>query len=248
MDSEFLISVITVAYNAEGVIGRTLESLESQTYKDFEYILIDGKSTDKTVAKVEEAGIKNKVIVSEPDKGLYDAMNKGLRKARGKYVLFLNAGDSFHSADTLSLYAKGAENGADIIYGDTIIVDKNGEKLGERHLRAPEFLTHNSFASGMLICHQAFMVRKELAPEYDLKYRFSADYDWCVKCIKTTEVGGCINLKRVTIDYLSDGLTDKNKYKSLKERFRIMSRHYGYLPTLWRHLGFAFRALKRGKV
>ena len=88
----------------------------------------------------------------------------------------------------------------------------------------------------MLICHQAFMVKKEIAPKYDLQYRFSADYDWTIRCIKNTEPNKCINLKVVGINYLSDGMTDKNKFKSLKERYHVMASHYGTVAAIKRHI------------
>lgn len=248
MEKQPLITLITVSYNAAGVIDKTLESLKRQTYKDFEYLVIDGASKDGTQDKVIKADIPGTVMISEPDKGLYDAMNKGLKKARGKYVLFLNAGDAFHDAGTLALYAEAAHGNADIIYGDTDIVNHKGERISPRHLNVPEKLDKKSFADGMLICHQAFMVRKDLTSPYVLEYHFSADYDWCVKCIASSDDEKCVNLHRVTIDYLSEGLTDKNKWKSLRERFRIMARHYGYFPTLIRHLGFLSRALQRGHL
>lgn len=248
MSERPLISVVTVAYNAEHVIDKTLESVGSQSFRDFEYLVIDGNSKDKTLDKIRSANIPQTRLISEPDNGLYDAMNKGLSLAKGKYVLFLNAGDAFHTPLTLEEYASEAGKGKDIIYGDTIIVDSDSRKISDRHLSAPKVLTFKSFADGMLICHQAFMVKKELAPFYDLKFRFSADYDWCVKCIKKTSPDTCSNLSQVTIDYLSDGLTDKNKWKSLRERFRIMSRHYGFIPTCFKHIGFISRMVKRGKL
>lgn len=97
----------------------------------------------------------------------------------------------------------------------------------------------------MLICHQAFMVRRDLAPEYDLRYRFSADYDWTVRCISAADPRRCTNLNMITTDYLADGLTDRNKLKSLRERYRIMSTHYGAVRTLLNHVAFVFRALRR---
>ncbi|MCH5226008.1 MAG: glycosyltransferase [Muribaculaceae bacterium] len=248
MESEPLISVITVTYNASSVIDITLKSLQGQSFHNFEHIVVDGNSTDNTLNKVQEVELPQSVVISEPDKGLYDAMNKGLRIARGKYVIFLNAGDAFHDPDTLENYACGARKGYDIIYGDTVIVDGIGKYLGPRHLSAPVKLTKESFSEGMLICHQAFMVKKELAPLYNLDYKFSADYDWCVKCIGNANPDNCLNLNAVTIDYLSDGLTDKNKWKSLKERFKIMVSHYGLLLTSLNHLGFIFRAIRRGKI
>ena len=243
-----LISVITVTYNASHVIGKTLLSLQKQKFHDFEHLVIDGASKDNTVEIIKELGVPETKIISEKDNGLYDAMNKGLRLARGKYVLFLNAGDSLHNEDTLASYAAKCLKDADIIYGNTLIYDMEGKCIGPRHLSPPDTLNSDSFSNGMLICHQAFMVKKALAPKYDLAYRFSSDYDWCIRCISSGDPKKFINLNQITIDYLSDGLTDKNKITSLKERFRIMTKHYGLPKTIGRHIGFIFRALKRGSL
>lgn len=240
-----LISVITICFNAAGVILPTLQSVAAQNAADFEYLVIDGNSTDNTLDLVRNARIPNTRVISEPDRGIYDAMNKGLRNARGQYLLFLNAGDRFDGPDTLALYEAAARRGADIVYGDTVIVDGNGTVLGPRHLSAPKRLTRKSFADGMLVCHQAFMVRRDLAPLYDTAYRFSADYDWTVKCLEGANPDRNINLDTVTIHYLADGTTDRNKLKSLRERFRIMCRHYGTVPTVLRHIRFAARAAAR---
>ena len=137
---------------------------------------------------------------------------------------------------------------ADIIFGDTDIVDLSGNFISKRHLSAPEILTKKSFAKGMLVCHQAFMVKKNLAGEYNLDYRFSSDYDWCVRCLDNSNPERCINLKEVTIDFLSAGISDKNKKISLWERFKIMVRHYGMLPTLINHFQFIVRAIRRGRL
>ncbi|MDE7403296.1 MAG: glycosyltransferase [Muribaculaceae bacterium] len=246
MTTQPLISIITITFNAAAEIAPTLESVNQQTWCDFEHIIVDGASNDDTIGIVR--AMSHARILSEPDRGLYDAMNKGIGLARGKYLLFLNAGDSFHSPDTLQAYAEAAMKGADIIYGDTEIVNSNRETIGPRHLSAPAILKEDSFADGMLICHQAFMVRKEIAPEYDLAYRFSADYDWCIKCILNSQPDKRVNLGRVTIDYLSDGMTDKNKLTSLRERYRIMSTHYGSMRTAINHLKFVWRAFRRGSL
>lgn len=240
-----LISIVTITYNAAKELAPTMESVKAQTFKDFEHLIIDGASKDDTTDVARRLGTDKLIITSEPDKGLYDAMNKGLRQAKGKYVVFLNAGDTFHSDDVLRAYAEAAGKDADIIYADTVIVDGERKVIGPRHLSAPEKLTFESFSRGMLVCHQAFMVRRSLAPFYDLQYRFSADYDWTVKCLKETEPERCVNLDMVAIDYLADGTTDKNKWKSLKERFRIMCRHYGTLKTVFNHAGFLARAIRR---
>ena len=249
MDVRPLISVITITYNASATLPLTMESVAEQTIKDFEHIIVDGASTDDTLSVARRMGSERLRILSESDDGLYDAMNKGLKMAHGRYLIFLNAGDRFHSADTLKAYADAIEERVpDIIYGDTDIVDIEGNRIGPRHLSAPDILTFDSFSKGMLICHQAFMVRKDIAPLYDTDYRFSADYDWCIRCIEASRAGDRINLHRVTIDYLSDGLTDKNKKASLIERFRIMAAHYGSMKAIASHLSFIPRAIKRGKL
>ncbi len=249
MDGMPLISVITITYNAADTLPLTMESVAEQTFKDFEHIVIDGASTDDTIAIARKMGTSSLRIVSEKDKGLYDAMNKGIKFAHGRFLLFLNSGDKFHAPDTLQAYADAIERkNPDIIYGDTDIVDIEGKRLGPRHLSAPAILTVDSFSSGMLICHQAFMVRKDIAPLYDTDYHFSADYDWCIRCIKASRAGDRVNLKRVTIDYLSDGLTDKNKKASLIERFKIMAAHYGAMKAIAAHVSFIPRAIKRGKL
>lgn len=229
-----LISIITITYNAAETLGVTMASVAQQTCTDYEHVVIDGASRDGTLEIARSYdGVR---ILSEPDKGLYDAMNKGLHLARGKYLLFLNSGDAFHSTDTLEAYARRARLGDDIIYGDTMIVDKERRMIGPRHYSVPARLTFDSFSKGMLICHQAFMVRSALAPDYNLSYRFSADYDWTIKCIKNADEGKCSNLGMITIDYLADGMTDQNKFKSLRERYHVMAHHYGHRRALKRHI------------
>lgn len=243
METAPLISIITITYNAARHILPTLESVANQNYRNYEHIIIDGASTDDTLAIARQYGDIR--ILSEKDHGLYDAMNKGIALARGRYLLFLNAGDSFHSDRILAAYADRARHGDDIIYADTVIVDEARHIIGKRHLTAPQNLTFESFSKGMLVCHQAFMVRRELAPAYDEQYRFSADYDWTVRCIKAADPRKCTNLGMIAIDYLRDGLTDNNKLKSLRERYRIMNRHYGAVRTFGNHLLFLLRALRR---
>lgn len=235
-----LISVITITYNAASTLPRTLESVAAQSFTDFEYLIIDGASTDGTIERANTCPIAT--IISEPDKGLYDAMNKGLRKASGEYVIFLNAGDTFYSSETLQLYADAISSAPEkpgIVYGQTRIVDNSGRYLRERHLHAPERLDFKSFLDGMTVCHQAMCVRRDLAPEYDLRYRFSADYDWAVKILKKSTLN--IYIPDYVADYLSEGITTANHRASLKERFHSMRSHYGLMPTLWSHIKKAIR-------
>lgn len=246
MPSAPLFSIITVTYNAGHTVGRTLDSVAAQTCPLYEHIVIDGKSTDNTMEIVAAAAAgERRRTLSEPDLGLYDAMNKGLGMARGDYLIFLNAGDKFHSPQTLSLLADiiMRNDYPGLVYGQTDLVDDEGRYVGPRHLTAPEELKYEDFARGMLVCHQAFVVLRRLTPLYDMKYRFSADYDWCIRCLQHSKRN--IYAKATLIDYLSEGMTTANRRKSLVERFKIMSFYYGFWPTLMRHGGFVFRALGR---
>lgn len=239
------ISIITVTYNAEDYIAATMKSVAEQGFTDYEHLIIDGASTDRTLEIASKKATDKVSIHSQKDTGIYHGMNRGLKYARGEYFLFLNAGDKFASKDTLAKYAEAIDEGYEIIYGDTVIIDFEGKELRPRHLKAPKVLTVDSFSDGMLICHQAFMVKSGIAEKYSKEYKYSADYDWCIRCIKKTTPQKCINLEHVTIHYLDDGATEKHKVESLKERFKIMVRHYGFFKTLYKHLSFLPRAAKR---
>ena len=236
-------SIITVTYNAEKVLEDTIQSVIFQTYRNVEYIIVDGASKDQTLEIVNKYHNRINKVISEPDKGLYDAMNKGIQLATGDYLCFLNAGDKFHDSETLQKVVhtlKGQEL-PDVIYGETAIVDEEGHFLHMRRLSAPAHLNWKSFKQGMLVCHQAFFVNRELAINhlYDLQYRFSADFDWCIRIMKKAK---CLHNTRLTLfDYLNEGMTTKNHKASLKERFCIMAKHYGLISTILHHGWFVIR-------
>ena len=235
-------SVITVCYNAAAVIEDTIQSVISQTYHHVEYIIVDGASKDGTLDIIARYRDRIATLVSEPDKGLYDAMNKGLLLATGDYVCFLNAGDSFHEDDTLQQMVHTIREPGlpDVLYGETALVDAEGHFVRMRRLQAPEHLTWHSFRQGMLVCHQAFFAKRTLAEPYDLRYRFSADFDWCIRIMKKAKV--LHNTHLTLIDYLDEGMTTRNHKASLRERFRIMAKHYGWLSTVAHHAWFVVRA------
>ncbi len=239
-----LFSIITVTWNAAGVIAPTMQSVQRQTSSDYEMLIIDGASTDDTLAVVRQASIAGLRVFSEPDNGLYDAMNKGIERARGRYLIFLNAGDAFADDTVLARLAVLTADNPGVIYGQTQLVDKNRNVVGMRHLRAPKRLTAGSFLNGMVVCHQAFVARRDLVPKYDLQYRFSADYDWCIKVLRKSPANAYVGPKPI-ISYLADGMTTRHHRESLRERFRIMSRHYGMVKAVLRHLSFIPRYLKR---
>ena len=237
-------SIITVTYNAATVIEPTLQSVLSQTYTNYECLLIDGGSKDDTVAKAKASGIEFAHIVSERDNGIYDAMNKGIALATGDYLCFLNAGDAFYAPDTLQRIVDtiaGEDELPHVLYGETAEVNDAREFVRMRRLKAPQELNWRSFKDGMLVCHQAFYARRDIAPMYDLKYRLSSDVDWCIKVMKAS--ARLVKIDAVVVNYLQNGLSLKHHRASLVERFKVMSIHYGLLPTVGRHLWFVLRAV-----
>jgi len=237
------LSVITVTFNAEHTLERTLKSVREQSYPLIEHVIVDGKSKDNTVAIIQQYAHDKMVWLSEPDKGLYDAMNKAAGMATGDYLCFLNAGDTFFAPDTVEkmMHIVETELFPDIVYGDTAIVDEKGTFLHMRRLRAPEKLTWKSFKQGMVVCHQAFIVKRELFEPYDLSFRFSADFDWCIRMMK--KASSIHNTHLTLINYLHEGMTTTNRKASLKERYRIMAHYYGQASTFLHHIWFVVRAV-----
>ena len=253
-------SIVTITYNAENVLGKTVDSVFFQTYPHVEHVIIDGASTDGTVQIAQDymhrsytAANGHKIrIVSEPDNGLYDAMNKGLKQVSGDYVLFLNAGDFFPNADILNAIAHNAHlQSSDnscfpaVLYGNTDIVDNEGRFLCHRRLQPPEKLTWRSFKNGMLVCHQAFYARVDIAKEilYNCNYRYSADVDWCIRVMKEAEKRklSLLNVKMTVVNYTKEGQTTIHHRDSLKERYYVMCEHYGKLSTIFMHIWFVVR-------
>ena len=239
-----LFSIITVTWNAAAVIAPTLDSVQRQTSSDYEMLLIDGASTDETLSMVRQASIAGLRVFSEPDKGLYDAMNKGIARAHGRYLIFLNAGDAFADDAVLARLARLATGNPGVIYGQTQLVDAGRNVVGKRHLTAPKRLTANSFLNGMVVCHQAFVARRDLVPQYDMQYRLSADYDWCIKVLRKSSHNAYAGEAPI-ISYLSDGMTTQHHRASLWERYLIMCHHYGRARATLSHLGFIPRYVKR---
>lgn len=244
------ISIITVTYNAASVLKRTLDSVKAQSWQQIEHLIIDGASKDETISMAETYKAQcpyEVVVLSEPDKGLYDAMNKGLRLATGDYLVFLNAGDTLHAADTLETIVRSAQPLPGVLYGDTAITDEQGNFLHLRRLRPPKKLSWKSFRQGMLVCHQAFYALTDIAKNlpYDPRYRYSADVDWCIRVMKEAQKRQLplVNTQAILADYQEEGQTTIHHRDSLKERFDVMRRHYGLFTTVIMHVWFVFRQL-----
>ncbi len=233
-----ILSVITVVYNSETLIEYTINSVLAQTYPHIEYVVIDGASTDKTLSSIKNYGARITTLVSERDNGLYDAMNKGLQKATGDYVLFLNSGDEFANPTTVAELFDNYTN-ADVYYGDTEIINEQRQYVGKRRLSAPNNLTWHSLKYGMNVSHQSFIPKRLLCGPYDTTRKINADYDWVItilkKCTTTHRSNNAI------AKFLEGGTSRTNLAQGLRERFGFMVKHYGMPQALLSHVYIGFR-------
>lgn len=167
------IAVVTVCFNAENEIEKTLKSVLKQSFGDFEYIIIDGESTDGTLSIIRKYKDPRIRLISEPDKGIYDAMNKAVRMAEAKYIVFMNAGDRFFDRDVLKDIVPYLKQ--DVVYGNAIVRDQRGWKI-ERYTDRPAGL-FMMFLSGYMINHQAIFTKTKLLKRnpFDLSYQICAD-------------------------------------------------------------------------
>ncbi len=184
------VSVITVAYNSERTIGDTLVSVAAQTHPDIEHLIIDGASRDDTLGVVRRLGTRVAQVVSEPDKGIYDAMNKGIALATGDIIGFLNADDAYASPDSVSaIVAEFLRSGADAVYGDLVYVREDDLSAVVRVWRSGTFdITRLKY--GWMPPHPTFYVRRQtmgLLGGFDTRFRISADYDFMLRCLGRPE-------------------------------------------------------------
>ena len=226
------LSIITIVYNNVRDIERTVLSVLNQTYPNIEYLVIDGASNDGTLELLKKYEGRLAKLISERDKGIYDAMNKGLALASGDYVLFMNSGDEIYAADTVENVFSSAKD-ADIYYGETEMYNEDWKSLGQRRHKAPETFSWKDFKYGMSISHQAIYIRRSLTEPYDPQYKLSADIDWIIKAAK--KALKIVNTRMYVAKYLVGGMSKKKHRQSLIERFHIFSKHYGLIPNMLNH-------------
>ncbi|HEY2583556.1 MAG TPA: glycosyltransferase family 2 protein [Mucilaginibacter sp.] len=231
------LTVITVVYNNARDIERTMLSVLNQSYPNIEYIIVDGLSTDGTLEIIKHYESRITKLISEKDKGIYDAMNKGLAVATGDFVLFMNSADEFYEPDTVAKVFSTADN-ADIYYGETEMTDDKGQSLGQRRHKAPENFTWRSFKYGMSVSHQAIYIRRSIIEPYDSRYHLSADIDWIIRAAKKAKK--VANVNQYVAKYQVGGMSKTKHRESLLERFDIMKRYYGLVPTIFNHFVIAF--------
>jgi glycosyltransferase involved in cell wall biosynthesis len=178
-------------------------------------------------------------MISEPDSGIYDAMNKGLSMATGDYVWFINAGDEIYESTTLENLIICFKQNADVVYGDMIRINESQNVLGLAKHRPPKNFTWKSFRMGMIVCHQSILIARKIAPEYNLQYKICADIDWVIRAMKLSQI--VCNSQQILSRYLIGGFSQQREKKVWKERFIVMQKHYGLLQTLVFHIFIVFR-------
>jgi glycosyltransferase involved in cell wall biosynthesis len=241
------ISIVTVAFNCEDIIEETIQSVIAQTYPNIEYVIIEGKSKDGTLDVVEKYREHVDILVSEKDKNLYDAMNKGMAHATGDYIWFLHAGDVALEPETLEK-AFANHNDEDFVYGKVKVVDVDGNEIPwhKKHPKA-ETLSWRSFRNGMVICHQAMFPHRRIWEDYNFEeYTLVADLDWSLRIMKKAKTFR--DTDTVVCSFLKGGISAQNRKASLWERFAILRKHFGLAETLWEHVLIAGQALRRGKI
>ena len=204
-----IVTIITVCRNHAKELERTIRSVESQTWQEKEYLVIDGASTDDTLDVIKAHEVSITRWVSEPDQGIYDAMNKGVRMARGEWVIFMNAGDTFASDDTLQRVF-GSPLDADVIYGDVI--------KGELVKKAED--PRN--AHRMFYCHQSAFVRTRCLREFpfDIRHRMSADF----KQVKQLYLSGKTfrQLDFPVANFDTQGVSNRNRSAGLYDNIQVI--------------------------
>ena len=232
----------------KGSSGKDVEYLQSLLAERGYGIAADGifgKATEEAVRKEQEkGGISADGIVGQRTWELLTGSGEApWRLSTGDYVWFLNAGDELRSEDTVSRMLEVACGGEgegewpDVIYGETVITDMDGNEIGTRRLETPEELNADSFKRGMLVCHQAFVAKMAICEEYDTQYRLSADFEWCLSILERSK--RTVNSRMTLVRFLDGGITKHNIPTALRERFKIMCKHYGVLSTVWHHIPIA---------
>lgn len=192
------ISIITVCYNSVDIIEKTILSIINQTYPNIEYIIIDGKSSDGTIDIIKKYENKISYWISEPDLGIYDAMNKGIVQATGDWIGFINSGDNLLQEDVIYRMIELYDNQSDIIYGDT---QNYISKVGLTFIQKPYPL--DMMESRMVFGHPSSLVRSSILKHilFDTTYRSSADYNFFLHCYKDKKKFQYIPITIAVFDY-----------------------------------------------
>lgn len=239
-----LLSIITVTYNAESAIEKTIKSVITQRFENFEYIVIDGQSTDNTLSILKKYEDRISRLVVEKDKGIYDAMNKGLRYANGEFVTFLNSGDYYVDENVLSQVSNYLNQKNKLVYGDSIVFSE--KRKFSKYLKS-RIITNKSIRRDFPACHQSMFVKKSAANFYDLSYRIKADYKWLVDIVSKASNDELCKINVPIVYYSIEGFSHKQFKKNLKELALLHYREFGITRVLLNFDIYAFRILRHLK-
>jgi glycosyltransferase involved in cell wall biosynthesis len=220
-----MVTIITVVFNCKKYIEETILSVINQTYRDFEYIIIDGGSTDGTVDIIAKYADEISYWISEPDKGIYDAMNKGIKVAKGDWFNFLNAGDRFVNDQIVEKIFSGDLKGATLIYGDIMVLKENGKSF---YHKVGTLKDDKSIIRGMNVCHQAIFYNREIINFYDASLRLKAEWKHLIEMTRK------LNFSPLKFDfpfvyYRLGGLSATLNNISRKEYKKVFLEEYGLL-------------------
>lgn len=237
-----LITIVTVCYNAAEAILPTVKSVLAQDYPHIEYIIIDGKSQDDTLELLKPFESKIDLVVSEPDEGVYDAMNKGIRLAKGEYINFMNAGDYFYEDNSLSKAFEKAPENADLIYGHyEVRYSTYSEVIPVQSLTTPW--------TGMKFCHQSLLLRTSLAREVPFSGKYiTSDFEQIYDLFQRGTV--FFDTDTVIASFLHDGLNTKHKLRIRYESREIVQKLGGMNPetkTAFRKLIFRTKIIETAR-
>jgi len=223
MNNKF--SVITVVYNAKDDLEKTVSSIQTQSFRSFEHIIVDGGSSDGTVEYIKSLKYDNTKFISERDNGIYDAMNKGIGLASGEYLLFLNAADTFSSDNVLENIANNIEqNNPKIIYGGANVYSEEGQFLSSLKPLDLNKKNLNRYAT-RVVCHQSIFVHRDIVKPYSDKYRLKGELNWYYDLIEIVNEGKIIKLNDMVCNYYLGGTGDKNFWENYWERVKVTNDH-----------------------
>jgi glycosyltransferase involved in cell wall biosynthesis len=223
------VSIIVVSLNTKFFFFKTIKSIIGQSYKNKEIIVVDGKSADGTIKIITNMKKNFSKVIIEKDKGIYDAMNKGSYLAKSEWIMFLNSGDTFYNNLVLANIFKNPLMNKDVIYGDTMVNQKNIKYL------VPSSIFSKT-TGVMPFCHQSAIVKTDIVKKnkFSLKYKYSSDFDFFSRCFFRKKIFYDSNLTIATV--LAKGLSDNSRQKVYSENIKILTK-YNYslfiIAKLW---------------
>lgn len=216
------LTIITICYNIVSTIKRTCESIVNQTFQDFEWIVVDGGSTDGTVDILKTYSSRIDILISEPDKGIYNAMNKGIKLATGEYVNFMNGGDEFYDNKVLENVFEGKEYDADVIYGNSQHISDKIKQIKQ----TPSQITEYSIYHYYKLTHSACFIKTKIQKKnlFNEKMKISADREFFSKLLKHKYQ---FYKKNITIStFYEDGISSNNIDQKNKEDIFIKKKYF----------------------